>query len=310
MGTCTPLPNTKPCGPNGCSGSYLVTSGFCSGTDNTCIAGSVTACANNLSCLDTTTCRTECTENAHCAAGYICNVSAKTCVWSADAGSDALPAADAPAPTLPPKPVVTGNFERCTKDSDCSTNHCVDGVCCDTACTDRCYSCALLSNPGKCTVEPIGVDLKNECGPALTCLGTCGGDGTCIGAGTGTMCARNRCVGATNGAGPAYCAAPGAKCDQNESVPFDCVPYICEPAFGACRTTCASSMDCANGFVCDVPNKTCIAVATPAADGVGEDGGGCGCITPGTRGPGSARGAGLLASTVLALALAARRRRS
>src|SRR5262249_33796332 len=86
---------------------------------------------------------------------------------------------------------ITGDFQRCTKGSECPTGHCVEGVCCDTPCTDRCHSCALLTSPGKCTLEPVGVDLKSECGPALSCLGTCGDKGECIGSGAGTMCARN-----------------------------------------------------------------------------------------------------------------------
>jgi MYXO-CTERM domain-containing protein len=295
------------CGPNGCSGKNLVTPGNCSGVDNTCVAATITPCPNNLTCKNTMICNEACTTDAQCATGYVCESGA--CVPSSDAGvpdsgSDALVTADAPAPTLPAVPTVNGDFTRCTTDSECSTNHCVEGVCCDTACTDRCNSCALLTNPGKCTVEPIGVDLKNECGPALTCLGTCGGDGSCIGAGTGTMCARNRCVGASTGAGPAYCASPGAKCNTSEAVPFDCGAYICEPAFGACRNTCASSLDCTNGFVCDVPSKTCVAVANADTNSTGDEGGGCGCTTPGTSRP-----AGLLAATILALGLVARRRR-
>jgi hypothetical protein len=184
-----------------------------------------------------------------------------------DAGAD-LGIADAPKVDLGDKPSV-GDFQRCIKGSDCATGFCVDGVCCDSACTDRCHSCALLASPGKCTLEPVGVDLRNECGPAAQCLGTCGPGGQCIGSGDGTMCARNRCVGPSKGVGPAYCPSPGGKCGTDDVVPFDCAPYVCEPAFGACLTGCKSSEDCANGFVCDVGSKTCVAPAAP------EEGGGC-----------------------------------
>jgi hypothetical protein len=214
-------------------------------------------------------------------------------------GVDAV--AEEGAPKLPDHPNVDGTFQRCTKGSDCSTGFCVDGVCCDTACNDRCHSCALLSNPGKCTVEPIGVDLRSDCGPANTCLGTCDGAGQCIGAGAGTMCARNRCTGPSTGVGPAYCAAPGAKCPTDDGVVFDCAPYICEPAFGACRTQCNSSADCANGFVCEGASKTCVPAAA-ATGATGDDGGG-GCAM-GTR-----AGKGGLAAIVVALLLAGVRRR-
>lgn len=139
-------------------------------------------------------------------------------------------------------------------------------------------SCALLGSPGKCSVEPIGVDLRGECGPALSCLGTCDGAGACTGAGKGTMCSRNRCIGPSAGVGPAYCKAPGARCPTDEAVPFDCAPFICEPAFGACLAGCARSADCANGFTCDVGSRTCVALPPPEEDS------GCAMGRSGARG--------------------------
>jgi hypothetical protein len=174
--------------------------------------------------------------------------------------------AESPAPNWGATPKVDTQFQRCTKSSDCPSGFCVEGVCCDTACGDRCHSCALLTNPGKCTLEPVGVDLKNECGAALSCVGTCGPSGECVGAGAGTMCARNRCTSASTGVGPAYCPSPGAKCGVDEAVPFDCGAFACEPAFGACLTSCSSSNDCARGYTCDVASKTCVAVAPPAEE--------------------------------------------
>ncbi|MBI2388457.1 MAG: hypothetical protein HYV09_02465 [Deltaproteobacteria bacterium] len=346
VGTCKPRPNTATCGPTGCSGSHLVTSGNCSGSDNTCVPGSIAPCAGSLKCANATSCLTSCTTSADCTTGT-CDTTTGTCgvgpvdagaegggdtgaaggdtgagggdtgAGGGDTGADTLPIADAPAPSIPATPVVVGEFARCSKNADCPTGFCVEGVCCDSACADRCHSCALLPTAGKCTVEPMGVDLKNECGPAMTCLGTCGGDGQCIGAGAGTMCARNRCVGASHGVGPAYCAAPGGKCPTDDGVPFECAPYICEPAFGACRTTCASSQDCANGFVCDIAARTCVAPAAVAAATDEAEAGGCGCSTPGradSRAWGSASpraggaGSGVLAAIALALALSGRRR--
>lgn len=308
IGTCKLKPATSSCGANGCSGAYLVTTGTCSGTSNTCVPSSLTACPGSLICADATSCKTSCTSNADCTTG-VCITSTGKCgaapVDAGPPGDSGIPIADAPAPTIPSKPVLTGDFTRCSKDGDCSTGHCVEGVCCNTECADRCHSCALLSNPGQCTQEPIGVDLKNECGPALSCLGTCGGEGQCIGAGAGTMCARNRCVGASTGVGPAYCSEPGGKCPAGDVVPFDCSPYVCEPAFGACRGSCGSSNDCANGFVCDIPNKVCIAAPSIATgDGTTEDAGGCGCTTPG-RAP---SGAWLAAALGLGISVLRRRR--
>lgn len=280
-GTCSPKPAAATCGTSGCSGAQMVTPGHCSGTTTSCVYGSATPCAGSLVCADATSCKTGCTIDADCTTGA-CDTSTGKCTTPDGGISDAsvpdseMPEtttdsgaiAEEPAPIVDPHPTVAG-FTRCANASECSTGFCVDGVCCDTACEDKCHSCALLSSPGKCTLSPIGVDLRSDCGPANTCLGTCDGKGQCIGAGTGTMCGRNRCVGPSNGVGPAYCPSAGAKCPTEVAVPFDCAPYICETAFGACRTECVSSSDCANGFVCDVGSKTCTALA-PA-----EDGGGC-----------------------------------
>ncbi len=314
-GTCSPKPAAASCGTTGCSGAALITPGHCSGTTTSCVYGTSTPCAGSLVCADATTCKTSCTTGADCTTGA-CDTSTGKCTipdggvadtGTVDSGSETsvdtgTPGTDAiaeePAPVVDPKPTVNG-FTRCAKASDCSTGFCVDGVCCDTACEDKCHSCALLTSPGKCTLAPIGVDLRSDCGPANTCLGTCDGKGQCIGAGTGTMCGRNRCVTSSTGAGPAYCASAGAKCPTADVVPFDCAPYICEPAFGACRTECIASSDCANGFVCDVNTRTCAAVA-PA-----DDGGGCAlsALSPRTRNTAAAT------FIVLVIASAARRRR-
>ncbi|MGZ5970351.1 MAG: hypothetical protein ACXWP4_21925, partial [Polyangiales bacterium] len=93
-------------------------------------------------------------------------------------------------------------------------------------------------------------------------------DGKCVGASAGTQCAPSKCTSASTGVGPALCTARGARCPE-EVAEFDCAPYACEPIFGACRTSCTVSNDCAGGNVCDVASKTCIAPAPS------DSGGGC-----------------------------------
>jgi MYXO-CTERM domain-containing protein len=168
-----------------------------------------------------------------------------------DASSTEAGTSVAPAP-------ISAAFTRCTKDAECSTGHCVDGVCCNSACTDRCHTCVLATSPGTCVPSPRGVDFHDECGTAASCSGTCDGAGGCTTETEGAQCAPSRCVGPTSGVGAAICEATGKACDRHAVVPFDCAPYICEPAFGACRTSCESSDECANGKVCDTPSKTCV----------------------------------------------------
>lgn len=198
--------------------------------------------------------------------------------------------------TTPPATSVGGTFARCIADDDCPSKHCSDGVCCDTACKDRCHSCALPSSPGVCTLEPVGVDLRNECGAALSCSGTCGPGGECIGSTKGSLCARSRCVSATQGVGPAVCTESGGACPVSTAVAFDCLPYTCEPAFGACRTTCSSSAECAGGFVCELGTRTCVAPAAASDDS--------GCAV------GNAGHDGAFPLALLALAALLRRRQS
>ncbi|MGZ6084724.1 MAG: hypothetical protein ACXWUE_14730 [Polyangiales bacterium] len=315
-GACSFKSATTACGA-ACVGSMLNTAGNCSGLDDKCAGAGSSPCPGNYACEDATKCRTKCFVNADCAAGFACDIFGNCLVppdaGAPDSGADTFvpPTETGPSDTgigvaesgtkLPDDPKITADFQRCTKDNECSTGHCVEGVCCDTACTDRCKSCALLASPGKCTLEPIGVDLKNECGPSFSCLGTCDGTGQCIGAGTGTMCSRNKCTTGSKGVGPAYCAAPGAACNDDDVVEFDCMPYACEPAFGACLGSCKSSDDCANGFVCDVSSKTCVAPEVPEASS--------GCAVRGENGasPDAPRLAGI-ALALAALGLARRKR--
>jgi hypothetical protein len=315
---CSYKPATTPCSLS-CLGNQLTSGGRCAGTSEKCSGAATAPCAGGLLCADGLTCKTACTTGADCVSG-VCDTTTGTCsAPPVDAGPpdtgapdtevtpdtsivdsepvvDVLPIADAPAPVVEAVPKLPISVQACANDAECPSGHCVEGVCCDTACTDRCHSCALLASPGKCTLEPIGVDLKQECGPAYTCLGTCGAGGECIGAGKGTMCARNRCTGPSKGVGPAYCESAGGKCND-DGVSFDCSPFTCAPAFGACLTTCASSLDCANGFVCDFGSKTCVAPPAPAEDS--------GCSVGSSR---TGAASWLVALAALAMARAARSR--
>jgi hypothetical protein len=45
--------------------------------------------------------------------------------------------------------------QACKADSDCDTNHCTDGLCCETsACTMAGYACNVPSSPGTCALKP------------------------------------------------------------------------------------------------------------------------------------------------------------
>lgn len=94
----------------------------------------------------------------------------------------------------------------------------------------------------------------------------------------------------------AACTSP-TRLKGADGTDTDCAPYLCQA--GACLQKCATSSECAGGFICDTATSHCTAPATA------EDSGGCAVSTEnGTR-------AELWVSAlVIASAFVARRRRS
>ena len=63
----------------------------------------------------------------------------------------------------------------CAANSECQSNFCVDGVCCNAACGGLCQACNLAGSLGTCSNIPNGQDPANECAGAKFCtgMGTC-----------------------------------------------------------------------------------------------------------------------------------------
>lgn len=63
----------------------------------------------------------------------------------------------------------------CTGASNCVANFCVDGVCCNNACTQTCSSCIVTGNLGTCAFLPLKQDdTAPMCSGAMTCDGAGG----------------------------------------------------------------------------------------------------------------------------------------
>ncbi|MGE0550798.1 MAG: hypothetical protein AB7R00_27280 [Kofleriaceae bacterium] len=138
--------------------------------------------------------------------------------------------------------------DSCSKDLDCVSGFCADGVCCDRACDATCESCVSAGNggaTGTCAIALAGTDLRGDCADASA--GSCDANGTgCSGSATtcnlypaGTECGpgcgelgagMNICDGAGT------CAAP--------RLPTSCNLYKCNADSTACLTQCASDDDC------------------------------------------------------------------
>jgi hypothetical protein len=175
--------------------------------------------------------------------------------------------------------------EACVTGADCTSGNCVDGYCCNTACTAGCEVCN--ATPGTCTAAPKGSGGRVGCGAALcdgtshTCATSCTSDADCSSTGycNGTTCvstlsvsatcARDRmcasgscrdgvcCGSACNGACQACSVAKGATKDGTctnlpaTTEPAACLGYKCSGTSGACATSCTTDASCAAGNYCD-----------------------------------------------------------
>jgi hypothetical protein len=184
------------------------------------------------------------------------------------------------------------NGETCSDKLQCTSGFCVEGVCCNGACTGTCESC-LLGQRGRCDPIPDGTDPKMHCGPAVPpdagappeagapdgppedgglqppdggfmgsnqlCAGTCNGMRACRYPGIEKSCGNRWCNSAAEVAAMT-CDGQGA-CAPTVS---GCLDYAC--AAGACNTRCAAHEDCQAGKTyCNASNQC----ALKKADGLG-----------------------------------------
>ena len=140
----------------------------------------------------------------------------------------------------------------CSCDSQCKSGFCVDGVCCDKACTGTCMTCALASSLGTCRAVPAGSAPRAATDCAKTDAATCGQDGMCDGTGkcerypTGTPCKAGSCTGDAV-TGRYQCDGSGTCKPAASTV---CAPFSCNGATMACFDECSSDADCVAGQTC------------------------------------------------------------
>jgi len=211
----------------------------CTGT-GLCTDNGVQNCSTGYSCLSGV-CQTSCTDDTQCASAYYCDTVAKQCV--------------------PDKPLGGA----CPRAAACAGNtNCVDGVCCDSACTGTCRSCLKnrtgLDSDGLCGNTLDDTDPESECdqdvGYPYSCKapGTCNGEGACrVYAKPAVSCPPDVCDKGTlmtntcDGAG------------NCRGKPTTCYPYTCAGG-DSCRVSCSKAseaVDCAAGSFCS-PMGTCV----------------------------------------------------
>src|SRR5215213_11729904 len=68
--------------------------------------------------------------------------------------------------------------QRCDGGGQCASGFCVDGVCCNIACTGACMQCNLPDRAGECAPSPAGqADPRGQCRHDAPT--SCGQSGTC-----------------------------------------------------------------------------------------------------------------------------------
>jgi hypothetical protein len=220
MGGCRRYQFGTVCAPAGCRDAVERAASTCDGT-GTCVPGTAKGCAPALCVGDV--CGMPCARHADCLAGY-CD------------GGTCRPKRDQAA--------------TCTMDEQCATGHCVDSVCCATACADKCFACNNMGAVGTCTAVADGLDPKNHCPiqPVYSCsnAGGCNGRGGCRLHLAGSPCGPGTCTGFTL-FGPSTCDGMGA-CKQGP--PKDCTPYVCNG--NVCWNACATNDQCRQGHTCKI----------------------------------------------------------
>ncbi len=219
-GGCHKYPAGTECAPETCGAGVYTPGSTCDANGN-CRAPDAIACAPYA--CNGARCYTACGSDAACAAGDSC----------VQGSCGAKP-----------------NGAFCSTATECQSSYCAQGVCCATACTGACVSCAISGSMGLCAPVPTGLP-----DPAALCLdhgsASCGTDGKCQAGAcqkypAGTACANASCptsgsaftaAGSCDGAGT--CAIPAAT---------SCFPFVC--GLNACKSSCAGDTDCAPGQYC------------------------------------------------------------
>jgi hypothetical protein len=146
------------------------------------------------------------------------------------------------------------NGATCQEASDCASGFCVDGVCCNVACSGSCVSCNQTGSVGRCTYVAAGLpDPTCQASDPATCgrTGLCDGFGSCTLFPENTICGASSCTGLMENT-PRTCDGRGT-CRLAQLV--DCAPFLCSD--GTCQTSCdpKRSDSCETGHACVAQTK-------------------------------------------------------
>jgi hypothetical protein len=213
----------------------------------------------------------------------------------------------------------------CTTSATCPSaggaKNCVDGVCCNSACSGQCQACNTAGKVGTCVTisgEPVSspmTTMRPAC-PMSDPMNPCSQkicDGTSATACTSFVGASTTCI---LGACVDMIGTPTSVCDGDggcpKMQPSSCAPYAC--VGGSCTASCTNTADCSPGYYCDVTSQMCVSADASIGEGdggVSEGGGGSsssGCGVGGMA-PSDAGALGVLLLALSRLGARLRKRR-
>lgn len=307
-GTCSPLPaGSAPVGSRPrCTSDGSVCAGACDGVardrcaypeGDVCRPGACNAsgvATVEATCQGDGTCPTERTQD--CGA-FGCDAASEQCDGPCAADPTACAGTEFCSAGICVAKRDSG--QSCGGDDECTSGHCVDGVCCDTPCDEQCAACNVPGALGTCAAV---------LGPARGGRAGCAGLGACGAQCDGTNPASCTFPGETTSCGVASCgngaALAAPTCDGEGSCQTPtatrCDSLTCEGT--QCGSGCTTDEQCLGDAECR--DGSCVdAVLPDERDGInGRDQGTCGCKVPGGSAPASpwAPLAPLLGLTVLA----------
>jgi hypothetical protein len=290
-GDCSPVKNAADadtCAKDEKSGDCAVepctcdASGVCKQLDGTACAGG-TQCESGQ-CVDGVCCATACGSCQRCDAtpGTCTSVTngpdADTC--DGDSMSD-------PCKVLPCSCdgggvcKQTQNGSACTMSTQCLSGHCKDGVCCATACTGACQTCA--ATPGTCTSVTNGpdddtCDANSASAPCANVPCSCDGGGACKQE-NGTACTMpTQCLSGKCKDGVCCAADCTGVCQTCAATPGTCTSVTNGPDDDTCDADSLSApcsllaCSCDGGAACKRANGTACTMPTQCASGNCKDG--------------------------------------
>ena len=243
LGACELVAPGTMCGERSCTGRQRTPAPTCNGGGQ-CVPGAAENCPGSLKCGTAVACATDCSSDADCVAPTHCDTGDGKCKLGLALGVAC--AANGPA-------------------DQCQSGNCVDGVCCESACTGTCAACNFARTGvrnGQCAAVTANLDPDNECAaqdPA-TCgnAGVCNGNGACKKHPDGTACGSTCCdKGPGRGARPCSYVCRNGQCDMGSPEPTadSCgngIQACCCPNGGAVdAAACTTGLACALGTGCE-----------------------------------------------------------